>query len=69
VSIQRFGKVFIPTCDHCGVELPCEYDFDDAVNAKKIEWWKSVNEGGFWYDYCPECYEKMYGPAADFEGV
>lgn len=63
-------KLYIPTCDGCGTQLPEEYDFYDAVDAKKVAGWKSVRHGKEWSDLCPECAEKMHPTAADdFGGV
>lgn len=62
-------KVFIPICDYCSDELPLEYDFYDAVDAKKAAGWHSVNQHGEWQDYCEKCAHKITGAAADFGGV
>ena len=69
MSIERNGDTYTPTCDYCGDELPAEWDFYDAVNAKKEAGWKIVKDGADWHDYCPECYDEMRGAASDFEGV
>ena len=58
-------KRLIPICDGCGEKLPEEYDFIDAVNAKKIADWKSIRHGDEWTDLCPECVEKCLPTAAD----
>ena len=47
-----------PVCDCCGLELDEEFDFYDAVNAKKAAGWHSVKEKWGWQDYCPDCYAK-----------
>lgn len=57
MSIERFGNIYTPTCDRCGAELPGEFDFYDAVNAKKREGWKSRKTNGEWEDICPDCQE------------
>jgi len=58
MSIEKFAGFFTPTCDICGEELPSEYDFYDAVQAKKDEGWKSrKNEYGEWEDVCRTCQE------------
>ena len=69
MSIERSGDRYIPTCDYCGVELPEEYSFQDAVSAKKAASWKSVKDGGEWFDYCPDCFTETAGAAADFSEV
>lgn len=59
MSIDRFDGIFTPTCDICGEELPGEFDFYDAVNAKKSAGWLSrKNKKGEWEDVCCECQEK-----------
>lgn len=63
-------KLYIPTCDGCGAQLPEEYDFYDAVDAKKVAGWKSIRHGKEWSDLCPECAEKTHSTAVDdFGGV
>jgi len=57
MSIERHGDAFIPTCDICGEELSPEWDFYDAVNAKKLAGWKSHKVDGQWEDVCCECQE------------
>ena len=51
-------EVFVPTCDVCGAELADEYDFYDAVAAKKLAGWRSRKITGEWTDMCPECQEE-----------
>jgi len=58
MSIEKFGGIYTPTCDLCGEELPAEFDFYDAVNAKKDAGWKSRKTDGDWEDVCTECQEK-----------
>lgn len=56
--IEKKSGLFIPVCDCCGLELPEEYDFKDAVNAMKLEHWTFVSptEGCTnWEHYCPHC--------------
>ena len=59
MAIERFADTFIPTCDMCGVELPEEYSFEDAVDSKRQNGWKSAKDAsGEWWDLCPECNAK-----------
>lgn len=59
MSIQRDYKVYILICDICGDEAPEDFsEFDDAVEYKKEEGWKSQNYRGEWEDVCPECQEE-----------
>lgn len=51
-------RLYIPTCDGCGAELEPEYDFDDAVAAKRNAGWCSRNYDGGWVDLCPSCQMK-----------
>jgi len=69
MSIESAYGLHIPTCDGCGEELAAEYDFYDAVNAKKIAGWYRIEEDWDWQDYCPTCYKEMYGAANDFAEV
>lgn len=55
MSIDNFQGMYTPTCDICHAELPAEFDFYDAVNAKKREGWKSRKVDGQWEDICPDC--------------
>jgi len=59
MSIEKSGGTFTPTCDGCGEELDTEFEFSDAVAAKKSADWRSVKDGGEWYDYCPDCYAEQ----------
>ena len=59
MSIENFSGIYVPTCDACGNELEGEFEFYDAVEAKKSAGWKSVNQPWGWEDYCPECYQKQ----------
>lgn len=59
MSIERDGAFLNPTCDVCGDTLPGEFEFQDAVNAKKDAGWKSQKQpDGTWMDLCPECQDK-----------
>ena len=74
MSIEKIGGSYIPTCDFCGVELPEEYDFYEAVYAKKAAGWKSVGDNFIgWSDACPDCAAAMgRGPSSakdDFSGI
>lgn len=55
MSIERQRGICVPTCDRCGAELPGEFDFYDAVSAKKDAGWKSRKVNGEWEDICDEC--------------
>jgi len=52
--IERREKFHFLFCENCDIEI--EFDcFDDAVDYKKANGWKSVKVGQDWFDYCPEC--------------
>ena len=59
MSIESFSGIHMPICDGCGDELEGEFDFYDAVDAKKAAGWKSVKQEWGWDDYCPDCYQKQ----------
>lgn len=48
-------RIYIPTCDMCGEQLIEQYDFDDAVEAKKDAGWRSMKIGDEWIDLCEDC--------------
>jgi len=62
MSIEKLGAVYSPVCDHCGEELPAEFDFYDAVAAKKIAGWKSRRIGDEWEDICTDCQAEENDP-------
>jgi len=46
-------------CDVCGEAADSDFfKFDDAVEYKKSNGWKSRKYGGEWEDVCPECQEE-----------
>ena len=55
MSIERFEGIYTPTCDRCGSELDGEFDFYDAVAAKKAAGLKSRKVDVEWQDICDEC--------------
>jgi hypothetical protein len=55
MSIEQSGGMFIPVCDVCCDELPAEFDFVNAVQAKKNAGWKSRKVNGDWEDWCDAC--------------
>lgn len=48
-------RVYIPTCDICGEQLAEQYDFEDAVEAKRDAGWRSKKINGEWIDLCNDC--------------
>lgn len=53
------GKYYSLSCDVCcEVIMHKRFDnFDDAVQYKKDNGWKSQKNNGEWEDICPECQE------------
>lgn len=68
MSIERFASFYTPTCDRCGAELEAEFDFYDAVNAKKAAGWKSRKVDGRWEDVCDACLADETEPKNIFNG-
>ena len=46
MAIERFADAYTPTCDMCSAELPEEFSFEDAVDSKKRNGWRSVRDTG-----------------------
>jgi len=44
-------------CDFCSYSVSGLEDFNEAVQYKKENGWRSVNKEGKWYDKCPSCQE------------
>ena len=64
-------RIYIPVCDGCYENLDPEYDFYDAVDAKKAAGWRSKKVDGEWFDYCPDCQKKAEEESVmdDFAGL
>lgn len=58
MAIEKFAGLYTPTCDICGNELTAEFDFYDAVEAKKNNGWKSRKVDGEWIDVCTDCLDQ-----------
>ncbi len=66
-TYEGHARLFTPVCDICGAELPAEYDFSDAVAAKKAAGWKSKKIDDAWIDVCPECQINWYGLRKEYD--
>jgi len=44
-------------CDICGYAVTSFDSFQEAVDYKKEDGWKSQKHKGEWEDICPECQE------------
>lgn len=56
--IERFGNRYELQCDYCSNYVEDFGDFQETVNYKKANGWKSVNVNGEWTDKCPDCASK-----------
>lgn len=52
--IEKNGGVYSLTCDICGESVVCD-SFDEAVDYKKDNDWKSQKRKGEWEDVCWDC--------------
>ncbi len=56
MTIEREGQSFSLYCDVCGREAEeTFFEFDEAVEYKKQNGWRSQRRKGEWEDVCPEC--------------
>ncbi len=56
--ITKYGNLYFLVCDVCGEKADEPFsEFDDAVEYKKENGWKSQKYRGEWEDVCPECQE------------
>lgn len=55
MSIAQEGDLYIPVCDICSRELPAEFCFFDAVDAKTAAGWRSQEDSFGWADVCLDC--------------
>ena len=53
----RYGRGVVLVCDVCGHEIKYFDTFQEAVDYKKENGWKSVRDGNEWQDVCPDCRE------------
>lgn len=53
--IERFGNRYELQCDYCSNYVEDFGDFQEAVDYKKANGWKSINVDGEWTDKCPDC--------------
>jgi Fe2+ or Zn2+ uptake regulation protein len=58
MGIDVDGKVRHLYCDVCGEKVEISFfTFDDLINYKKRNNWKSQRRNGEWEEVCPECQE------------
>ena len=54
---KHFGD-FILVCDYCEEEAEEAFDsFQDAMDYKRKNDWKSIKTSKGWKDCCPECWD------------
>jgi hypothetical protein len=53
--IDRDGSKYFLVCDVCQEDGIAFSSFDDAIEYKKEEGWKSRKINGEWEDVCPDC--------------
>jgi len=56
--IEKQGNYYILQCDFCSNNIDDLEDFQDALDYKKLNNWKSVNIKGEWFDKCIDCIER-----------
>lgn len=53
--IERDYSLYILVCDQCGEAFGTYDSFEEAVEAKKKQGFKSKREGRQWIDICKDC--------------
>lgn len=53
--IQRTNNGYELICDECGYSVTGMDTFDEAVEYKKEDGWKSMRQDGEWKDVCQDC--------------
>lgn len=56
--IERYGNSYGLQCDYCSNCIDDFIDFQEAVDYKKANGWKSISNKGEWFDKCPDCLKK-----------
>ena len=60
MTIDRDFDFFSLYCDICGEEAEEQFDeFEEAVDYKKANGWKSRKRNGEWEDICPDCADEL----------
>jgi hypothetical protein len=54
---KEYGD-FVLSCDICGHEVKPLDDFNEAIEYKKDNGWRSQKRNGEWEDVCPKCQNK-----------
>ena len=54
--IEKRGEGrYVLVCDECGHEVKYFDTFQEAVDYKKENSWRSKKDGDEWLDVCPDC--------------
>jgi hypothetical protein len=54
--IDRNSDEYELICDHCEDSVGGFDEFDESVQYKKNNGWKSIKgDSGTWYELCPDC--------------
>ena len=53
--IEKQGNRYELQCDYCSNCVDDGEEFQEAVDYKKANGWKSINVKGEWTDKCPNC--------------
>lgn len=56
--IEKNNREYTLQCDFCSNCIEELEDFQEAVNYKKANKWKSVKVKEEWFDKCPNCITK-----------
>jgi hypothetical protein len=57
MMIDKEYSGYLLVCDVCDHQVKYFDNFQDAVDYKKENGWRSRKENGEWLDICPECQE------------
>lgn len=55
--IEKNGNTYILQCDYCSNYIDDLEDFQEVVDYKKANGWKSEKIGQDWLNKCPNCQE------------
>ncbi len=53
--IEKQGNRYELQCDYCSNYVDDFEEFQEAVDYKKANGWRSININGEWTDKCPNC--------------
>ncbi|GIW49177.1 MAG: hypothetical protein KatS3mg079_653 [Caloramator sp.] len=56
---RQYGK-YVLVCDYCGEEIEFK-TFDEALEYKKENGWRSIKHSDGWETICEECRKEIEG--------